>query len=172
MRVFAYGSLMSESWEQEFGGTRRGQATLSGYRRAFSKRSTLNWGTQQSPCPTLGLEPVDGARCVGLLFEFPDEQKDRVLAYLRNREGGGFDFPERDVETSEGCLRAVVPINDRNHQSYIGKVTLDERARMAREAVGKEGTCREYVERARASLHEMGVVDQDVEEFWRAVRDP
>ena len=172
MWVFVYGSLMSEPWEQDFGGARRGRATLLGYRRAFNKRSTRNWGAQQAPCPTLGLESVDGAKCIGLLFEFPDEHRDRVLDYLRNREGQGFDFPELDVETVGGSLRAIVPVNDRNHHTYIGELTLDERARMAREAAGGKGSCREYVERARASLQEMGVVDQDVEEFWRIVRDP
>lgn len=172
MRVFVYGSLMLEPWEQDFGGRRRGPATLLRYRRAFNKRSTRNWGTQQAPCPTLGLESVDGARCIGLLFEFPDEQRDRILDYLRDREGQGFDFPELDVETVEGSLRAIVPVNDRSHRTYIGRRTQDERARLAREAAGEKGSCREYVERVRASLQEMGVVDQDVEEFWRVVRDP
>ena len=69
-------------------------------------------------------------------------------------------------------MRPIVPVSDRNHRTYIGELTLNERARMAREAAGGKGSCREYVERARASLQEMDVVDQDVEEFWRIVRDP
>ena len=173
MWVFVYGSLMSEPWEQAFGGTRRGRATLPRYRRAFNKRSSLNWGTPQASCPTLGLEgPEDGAHCIGLLFWFPDDQRGPVLDFLRTREGSGFDFPELEVEAVEGPLRAIVPLNDRNHRTYMGKLALGERARMAREASGERGSCGEYVERARASLQEMGVVDQDVEEFLRAMRDP
>jgi cation transport protein ChaC len=45
MWVFAYGSLMSDGWENEWGCLRRCRAELGGYRRAFNKASVRNWGT-------------------------------------------------------------------------------------------------------------------------------
>ena len=173
MWVFAYGSLMSEPWEEQFRGTRRGPAVLRGYRRAFSKSSTQNWGTKERPCPTLGLEPDEEARCIGLLYEFPDPARDSVLAFLQHREGKSFSFPQLQVELDDGSkVHALVPVNDRSRASYIGELPLTQRAKMARDAAGEKGRCIDYVKAIRTDLKQIGVVDRDVEDFWRSVHDP
>ena len=62
MRVFGYGSLMWDGWEEKFNGKRQDQARLDHYHRAFNKKSTQNWGTSGKPGPTLGLEPQQGSQ--------------------------------------------------------------------------------------------------------------
>lgn len=61
MRVFGYGSLIWDDWENEYEGKRFDKARLTNYRTAFNKKSTRNWGTPQNPGPTLGLEEEQGS---------------------------------------------------------------------------------------------------------------
>jgi len=65
MWIFGYGSLMGDGWEEAFGCLRRTIAVLDGYRRTFNKASTKNWGSKEAPCPTLGLEEIEGGVCKG-----------------------------------------------------------------------------------------------------------
>jgi cation transport protein ChaC len=90
MWVFAYGSLMWDGWEHAYECSRRVKGTLSGYRRVFNKPSVRNWGTTQRPCPTLNLIKSATSRCHGLAFEFGDDRKNDISAYLATREGRGF----------------------------------------------------------------------------------
>ena len=96
MWVFGYGSLMWDGWEAEFGCTRREQATLAGFRRDFNKSSVRNWGSEDTLCPTLGLDPDDGAECAGLAFEFPDSMCDRLCKWLLDREGSSFSLEQKE----------------------------------------------------------------------------
>ena len=59
MWVFAYGSLMWDDWEKEFSGRRQDGVVLNHFKRAFTKKSLLNWGTRERPCPTLGLADME-----------------------------------------------------------------------------------------------------------------
>lgn len=70
MWVFGYGSLMGDKWEDKFGCARRCIAVLRGYRRTFNKASTKNWGTKETPCPTLNLEKADDGECTGIGLNF------------------------------------------------------------------------------------------------------
>lgn len=172
MWVFGYGSLMWDGWEAEYASTRRERAVLRGFRRDFNKASRENWGSRQQPGPTLGLSVDATAGCEGLAFELPDAERDRVVAYLRKREGNSFALEEKDVDLQSGTrVRALVPVNDRSKSTYIGGDLLRHRARMAKAAHGSKGACRDYVKNVRDKLHELGVNDTAVESFWKAVSD-
>jgi len=173
MWVFGYGSLMWEGWEKRFEGVVVGEATLYGYHRAFNKKSTKNWGTKDKPGPTLGLEPDETGRCTGVVFEIPETRREEVLNYLAEREGKSVLLLELDVQLKDGTtIKAVIFVNDRTGPSYVGLLSIADRAQMARSAVGRDGTCRDYVRNVRARLQEFGIADPHVEEFWRAVEDP
>jgi len=101
MWVFGYGSLMWDSWEVAVGGVRVDRATLAGYRRSFNKKSVVNWGTSESPAPTLGLEPSQSMNCVGTAFEFPDDQSVAIASLLTDREGISFILVELPVRLPE-----------------------------------------------------------------------
>ena len=172
MWVSGYGSLMWDGWERPLGGTRVDGAALADYRRSFNKESVKNWGTSNSPAPTLGLEPTPGANCIGTAFEFPEEQSTTVTTLLRTREGASFALVERLVRLPDRReIQALTPVNDRNHSTYIGNMPIEQRAALARTAAGTCGTCIDYVRNIQHKLDSLGIVDAEVREFL-ALIDP
>ena len=170
MWVFGYGSLMWDGWEVEFGAARRERATLPGVRRDFNKASWKNWGTRAVPAPTLGLVPEVGASCVGFAFELADANRDRVLATLRDREGKSFRLDEKSITLDSGeIVNAIVPVNDPSRATFIGNQSIEARARLARAAAGSKGSGLSYVTNIRQKLHDVGIDDRGVEEFWNQV---
>jgi len=170
MWVFGYGSLMWDGWEKKFKGIRYERAKLYHYHRAFNKKSIKNWGAPQNPGPTLGLEPEEGAKCIGCAFEFPDDQCQAVLSYLKEREGLGFKIEKLKVVLKDGrTIRAYTSVNDRTASTYIGNLSLEERARMAINASGTSGNCLDYVLQLHKKLKELGIVDPYVEEFLKVI---
>jgi cation transport protein ChaC len=173
MWVFGYGSLMWDGWETAHGCTRRERASLDGFRRDFNKASVRNWGSQENRGPTLGLSLDAAAECVGLAFELPESERDRVLVVLGDREGASFTLEEKEVDLQSGIrVRALVPVNDTAKTTYIGNSSVEVRARMATIACGSKGACVDYVKNIRAKLQELGIEDSGVEEFWSAVSKP
>jgi glutathione-specific gamma-glutamylcyclotransferase len=162
---------MWQEWAGEYAGNRVDLAVLRGYRRAFNKASTRNWGSKSYPCPTLGLEPDESSQCVGTVFEFHDDQEQAVLAFLQDREGRDFSFPELDVSLPSGATqKAFVPMNDPLAKSYLGNVLLHELAASTRSSQGKSGRCIDYVANLRNQLEQLGIKDSAVEDFYRLTR--
>ena len=169
---FGYGSLMWDGWQTEFGCTRTEQATLVGFRRDFNKKSVQRWGSRDIPGPTLGLTPDDAQRCVGMAFEFPDSERNRLLAALGDREGPSFRLKDMEIELQSGSrVVAIVPVNDRSANTYIGDQPLEERARLAKDARGTAGACRDYVKNIRTMLLKLSINDSSVEQFWKKVSE-
>jgi len=170
MWVFGYGSLMWDDWESEFDGEKSEEAVLRGYRRAFNKASVRNWGSTEEPCPTLGLEQEADAKCIGSAFKFSDEQKDEILARLREREGSSFDIVEVEITLSDGRdVNAYTAINDTSEDTYLGDKSIEEIAKMIEDADGRDGECIEYVRNIRSRLEEQSIHDSAVEELWSAI---
>ena len=172
MWVFGYGSLMWDNWEKAFECRRSGKATLLGYRRDFNKSSVANWGTEQSPCPTLGLATDEEGECVGIAFELPDGRSEDVYAYLSRREGRSFSLQDREVRLASGSLvTAAVPINDTESATYIGDRSIVDRAMLVSTAHGSEGACFDYVDRIHRQLLSLSIHDVAVQAFWAAVAE-
>lgn len=166
MFVFGYGSLMTDGWENRFDGTRLEGASLPGYQRSFNKASTVNWGTLENPCPTLGLEINDDAECTGCAFEFDDSVTESVLSYLEQREGPSFQFVNVAIQLPDHReVDAITPVNDLNAHTYLGRRSIHQRQRMVKAASGTSGNCEEYVRSVHLMLLKMGVRDENVEEF-------
>jgi len=107
---------------------------------------------------------------MGMLFDLPDARQDDVLAFLRKREGKSFEFLMLEVHLEDGSVvSARTPVNDRTRATYIGALTLNERARMARAAVGSKGSGIDYVRSIRQTLHRLGIEDPSVEAFSNLV---
>ena len=160
--------MMWDQWETKFGCPRRVVAELYGYRRSFNKGSVKNWGSMGCPCPTLNLAADPSRTCKGVAFEFPEEQQQKVIDYLNQREGKGFQLQQREIELEDGNrVNAIVAI-------YSGKNLLTGRsytelAAMTRTAKGDNGECVDYVRNIKKKLAELGIDDPDVDEFWRVV---
>lgn len=170
MWVFGYGSLMLGGWEAEFQGINQGKARLRGYHRAFNKKSTRNRGTKDVPCPTLGLEKLNGAKCVGLVFEFNDNQRQSIEAYLKNREGESFQLVEREVKLENGQkVMALTPINRIEMNTYINNINFNALGDMARKARGRDGSCFEYIQNIHMKCEELGIKDEYIQKMWEVI---
>lgn len=171
MFVFGYGSLMWDGWEKEFGGKKYSLAKLSDYKRDFNKKSVKNWGTQDTPGPTLGLEQKKGAECTGTVFEFDDNKRERITERLKKREGPSFKLIEKEVTLPDGRkVRAITPINDRDSHTYIGNLPLQSRISMVKKAKGSDGACVEYVKNIHNKLKDLKIQDQNVQNFYNALQ--
>jgi glutathione-specific gamma-glutamylcyclotransferase len=169
MWVFGYGSLAWDSWSGQFGCLRCLTAELLGFRRTFDKGSVKNWGSKNNPCPTLNLAVDPSRTCKGVAFEFFEEKRNEVTAYLKKREGNGFELKPVEIRLESGDrVSAIVPI-------YSGKNLISVRSSaeltaMVRGAQGIDGKCIDYARNIAMKLAELGIDDPEVEDFWRAVK--
>ena len=169
MWIFGYGSLMGDGWEEKFRCIRKSIATLQGYRRAFNKVSTKNWGTQRHPGPTLNLEKAEGCACRGIAFEFPDDQSGDVRKYLSAREGKDFPLEILPIRLEdETNVLAEVPVY--RGKNLMSSMTTQARAAMVRTAAGANGSCTDYVKRTAELLAKLGIEDPVVSELWESVQ--
>ena len=169
MWVFGFGSLTFDGWQFKFGCAGRQRATLVGYRRAFNKKSVINWGTKASSGITLNLQPSEGDKCVGIAFEFPTDSDGSVLlGYLRKREGCG--PTELPIQLSDGrSVPALVYIYQGSN--LINPATsVTEKAAMIRNARGTSGSAIEYVRRNFEGLQAEGLEDRVITELWEAIQ--
>ncbi len=169
MWVFGYGSLMWDGWQTSHGCICTVKASLPQYIRAFNKASVRNWGTPQHPGPTLNIISKPAESCVGIAFEFPDNNQAGVMAALQAREGRSFALSVLEVILEDGVrVQAVTP--HYTGPNLIGNMPLAQRAAMARVAVGTDGSCANYVSNIAARLAALGIDDPVVREFAEAVQ--
>jgi cation transport protein ChaC len=168
MWVFGYGSLMWDGWEKAQGCVRRAKAMLRGYRRVFNKASVRNWGTEQFPCPTLNLIKSASSHCQGIAFEFSDGGKQRIMAYLTEREGKDFGLHELPAELDEGGqITVMVPVYEGDNIIHVDGAK--EIVQMALQATGEDGKCVTYLKGIADELLRLGIEDPAVNEIWDAL---
>ena len=169
MRIFGYGSLMWDGWENRPGFIRRDRVELRGYARCFNKASVVNWGSKDRPGPTLNLTKDDNASCHGIAFEFSGESRAAVHDYLVKREGRNFALSELKVWSPDGGnLSALVPLY--NGRNVIQAATLSELVWLVSRAKGTSGSCVDYVKGVSDSLARLNIDDPAVTELWNAIR--
>ncbi|MEX0914733.1 MAG: gamma-glutamylcyclotransferase [Wenzhouxiangellaceae bacterium] len=163
MWVFGFGSLMWDGWHEQYGCRATVKAELIGYRRRFNKASVKNWGTNETPGPTLNVEKCAECNCKGVAFEFSSDSCSTILDYLRGREGKAFNLTDCEVILKGGKkVTAVVPIYSGKNILYR---PLDELAEMVLLASGTSGNCVDYVRSIAKSLKRNGISDPEVEKF-------
>jgi cation transport protein ChaC len=163
--VFGYGSLM---WNPGFPHRRSVQGLLRGAHRSLCIYSYVHRGTPEQPGLVFGLDR--GGSCRGLAFEIALENRDEVLAYLREREQVTSVYIEamRPVRLLTGeTVEAVTYLVDRSHPQYAGRLDHAEQVRLVRRGVGRSGPNPDYVRSTAAHLHELGIRDHRVEALVR-----
>ena len=169
MWVFGYGSLMWDDWHVEWGCSHQEIGMLSGYRRAFNKASVENWGSHKNPGPTLNLESQADGSCQGIAFEFPEKDRDAVLAYLKRREGPNFPLRTVPVRLASGrAIDAIVPIYD--GPNLIESKSIEGLVAMIKKARGTYGSCSDYLKGIAERLAGLGIDDPAVCELWTALK--
>ena len=154
--VFAYGSLI---WNPCFNATDRRAVTLPTHRRAFNVWSMLARGTPDRPGLGLGLEP--GGTCTGVAFRLDDANLQEDLATLWAREmHSSIYVPEwLPVGSDEGSLTALCFVADTAHPQYAGTLPEDDVVAVIASAVGKFGSCRDYLASTAHALETHGFAD-------------
>ncbi|MBO0739337.1 MAG: gamma-glutamylcyclotransferase [Alphaproteobacteria bacterium] len=96
---------------EKAGSARRAAPGCGVIQRAFNKPSVSNWGTKESPCPTLSVVKATKSSCRGVAFEFADHKEQEIRTYLIKREGKGFELRKLAIRLDDGpSADAVVAV--------------------------------------------------------------
>lgn len=168
--VFAYGSLM---WDPGFPVAETVQARVEGFARRFCLRSVMYRGTREAPGLVLGLDIEAAAHCVGLALRVEDADWPLTLTGLRERELSTDAYAELHLPLTLSDGREVEGIGyviRRDHHEYWAHLDLSQQARIIAHAHGGRGANADYLFNTALHLAEMGVVDPDMDELSRQVR--
>jgi glutathione-specific gamma-glutamylcyclotransferase len=161
--VFGYGSLM---WRPEFRYLERVPARLVGLHRALCVYSFVHRGTPEKPGLVLGLDR--GGACRGIAYRVAAEDRDRTVAYLREREQVTSVYIEtlRRVTLSALPRRDVIALLflvDRSHAQYAGRLDIEHQIHLVRQGHGRSGANLDYVLSTIAEIEAQGCRDRKLQ---------
>lgn len=159
--VFGYGSLM---WKPGFAFEERQIARAFGYRRSLCIRSWVHRGTRERPGLVLGLDR--GGSCKGVAFRVAETERERVLAYLRERELVTSVYLERlaPARLADGrWIRALIYVADPAHEQFGRPSSPEEAAAIVAGATGASGDNLDYVRNTVSHMRELGIRDHWLE---------
>jgi cation transport protein ChaC len=170
--VFGYGSLM---WRPGFPYEEQLPAALIGAHRSLCIYSFHHRGTMDRPGLVLGLDR--GGACRGVAFRVAPENRDRTLAYLREREQVTDAYLEtvRPIRLLAGAkreLEAVCYVADTRHPQYAGRLSIEAQAKLVRGASGLSGTNIDYVLSTLSHLEEADIHDVELAALGALLRRP
>lgn len=163
--VFGYGSLM---WRPGFDYVESALAWIHGYHRSLCIFSHVHRGTPERPGLVLGLDR--GGSCQGVAFRVAGRDRNRTIAYLRERELVTAVYLEKTVGVKfpeGGCVNALAYVADRSHHQYAGRLPYDEMTRLVAEGVGINGDNPAYVRNTYEHLLQLDIHDPELEEIVR-----
>jgi len=154
--VFGYGSLM---WRPGFDVAERVPARLNGLHRSLCVFSFVHRGTPERPGLVLGLDR--GGMCRGVAFRVVAANREKTIAYLREREQVTAVYLEttRRIELEDAKrrqVRALCYIVDRGHVQYAGRLSINECVHYVRQGHGQSGANRDYVIETVRALEALG----------------
>ena len=153
---FAYGSLM---WDPGFQPAEVRPALLCGWHRNFCVTSAMYRGTPYQPGLSLGLDR--GGSCRGLALKIAAADRDRILAYLADREMLEEIYSCRGVRLmTEACaVDAYTLVVNRDHALYVPPMALSAMAVRIARAAGSRGANRDYLDQTVRHLDSLGISD-------------
>jgi len=168
LRVFGYGSLM---WSPCFEVVSRAKSDLHGYHRDFSIWSVFARGTPERPGLGFALEKKPGSICEGIVFALSETTTEAELMPLWEREMWTGTYTAEWVKVSvEGeNLPALTFVVSPDHIQYAGGLPLSEKARYIATAVGKYGTCYDYLAETVREMKVHGIRDADLDALLEEV---
>ncbi len=156
--VFGYGSLM---WRPGFAYVERAPARLIGLHRALCVYSWVHRGTRERPGLVLGLDR--GGSCHGVAYRVAGENRDKVIAYLTERElvTEVYRAVWRSVRLpgKRSPVKALTYQAARDHVQYAGRLPRETLLAMVRDGSGRSGANRDYVINTAAHLADLGLHD-------------
>jgi len=166
--VFGYGSLI---FRPGFAYAARREGFICDWSRRFWQASPDHRGTPQNPGRVATIIASPGARCWGVAYRVAAAERASVLAYLDERECGGYErrvlpFFDPDGETLTSVL---VYIAEHGNPNYVGPEDTATTAACVRAACGLMGPNLDYVQHLASALTGMGAVDPHVFELAQAL---
>jgi cation transport protein ChaC len=160
--VFGYGSLM---WRPGFDYLERVEAQLIGAHRALCVYSFYHRGTPERPGLVLGLDR--GGACRGLAYRVQGANREKTIAYLRQREQVTMVYREctRRITLKSDPARPIAALCymvDRSHPQYAGRLTLEEQLHIVRQGHGMSGANRDYVLASVSAMEALGLRESDL----------
>ncbi len=169
--LFAYGSLM---WRPGFSFDERVRGYVCGWSRRFWQGSPDHRGVAEAPGRVVTLVPSELELCWGVAYRLSEGTREAILDSLDLREQGGYErhtvaFHSADG-TGNGAISALVYLAGPQNPHYLGPAPLHSIAEQARRAKGPSGGNLDYVLQLSASLGELGVQDDHVEQLAALLR--
>ncbi|MEJ6397534.1 gamma-glutamylcyclotransferase [Yoonia sp. 208BN28-4] len=168
--VFGYGSLL---WNPGFTPAEKQRARLDGYARSFCMLSIHHRGSHEDPGLVLALDENADEFCTGVAFRVHEEERDDVLAALRERELVSSAYYEQRVSLAcdDGSqIAALAYVISNDHVQYC-QFDLEKQAQIIARASGGRGPNTEYLFNTAEHLFEMGIRDADMTWLVARVRE-
>lgn len=131
------------------------RAVLKGWEVRFWQSSTDHRGTPEFPGRVVTLVPNPEGKVWGRAYALEGDPE-KILAYLDDREKGGYQRTYFEVETESGeRLRVLTYLGNEDNPSYIGPECETVTAEIIRRAVGPSGANIDYLRQLHQSLNEL-----------------
>ncbi len=165
--IFGYGSLI---WRPEFAFAEQRAASLKGYHRSLCLWSRINRGTPETPGLVFGLEQT--GVCQGMVFKISAQNVEQTFDAVWKREmGTGAYLPSwLTCETSQGIVKAMAFVIDRNGPAYVKQPPEDDLVDIICRAHGTYGSCFDYVTQTSESLKAAGICDEQLAALTERLR--
>ncbi len=166
--VFGYGSLL---WHPGFPVAEARLARMHGWHRSFCMSSIHHRGTDTHPGLVLALDAQSASFCDGLALRVDAAHAEATLEYLRDRELISSAYIEtwQSAEFHDGGVADMLTyVINRDHEQYVGGLSLEAQAEIIASATGGRGPNDEYLYNTAAHLTEIGLADPDLD--WLVAR--
>jgi len=169
--VFGYGSLIWKPGDIPY--TSREVCCIKGYLRRFWQGSTDHRGIPGAPGRVVTIEPapaaeVNTAECWGAAYCIEECNVPGTLATLDYREKGGYERKDVTLYRKDGTIlttQGLLYIAQGHNEEYLGDAPAEEIAKQIMASAGPSGTNREYFDRLKAALEDIGIDDPHIREI-------
>eukprot|EP01134_Creolimax_fragrantissima_P006835 CFRG6835T1 len=156
--IFGYGSLI---WKVVFPHEpiERVVGKISGYKRRFWQQSTDHRGVPTSPGRVVTLIEDSESETWGVVYRVAADHVEEVLAYLDEREKGGYtchhvEFHPRAMYNRK-AFKAFVYSGTPDNSDYVGPQSLDAIADIIATSIGPSGPNTDYLFHLADALREI-----------------
>jgi cation transport protein ChaC len=148
-----------------FSQTRGGR--VLGWHRKYCLWLEAGRGTPENPGLMLGLDR--GGSAAGALFRVPADQAraELLLPFRRELFTHSYDPRWVSVATSDGVIRAVTFVVNRQAVRYVRRLDLGLVAHHVATASGALGSCMEYLHQTLEALDALGLDDRMLRQVYR-----
>ena len=144
---------------------------IHGYHRRFCLSTKIGRGSPEQPGLILGLDR--GGCCTGQVLRIDRRLAAGELDLLWRREMLNKSYIPKllKVRCDDGSwLEAVCFVINRDSDSYVADLPVEEKARIIASAKGFIGPCVEYLEKTHAGLAELSIRDRYLDRILGLVR--